>query len=56
MIQRAIAIATEHRREAVNTVCLLYALIESDDGVAADILAGYGSSAAMITAEVKKAL
>ena len=56
MIQRAIAIATEHRRPIVDTVFLLYALIEPDDGVAADILARYGSSAAMITAELKKAL
>jgi ATP-dependent Clp protease ATP-binding subunit ClpA len=55
-IQAAITIATERRRETVGGHHLLYALTRTGDGVAADLLAHYGSSAAIVNAELERAL
>ena len=55
-IQGAIAIATDHRRETVNGLDLLYALTRDGQGAAADLLAHYGSSAAILNAELERAV
>ncbi len=55
-IQAAIAIATERRRETVHGLHLLYALTQADHGAVADLLTHYGSSAAMVNAELEGAL
>ncbi|MGH7551804.1 MAG: hypothetical protein ACREMQ_02100, partial [Longimicrobiales bacterium] len=56
LVQAAIAVATEHRRETVSGHHLLYALTQADHGAVADLLAHYGSSAAMLNAELKREL
>jgi hypothetical protein len=55
-IQAAVAIATERRREAVHGLHLLFALTQSERGAAADLLARYGSSAARLNAELRRAV
>ncbi len=55
-IQAAIALATERRRETVQGVHLLAALTQDAKGAAANLLAGYGSSAATLNAELERAL
>jgi hypothetical protein len=55
-IQTAIAIATERRRETVHGLHLLYALMHTDASAAADLLVRYGSSAAILNAELERAL
>ena len=55
-IQAATAIATERRSETVNGLHLLYALAREGRGTAADLLAHYGSSAAILNAELERAL
>lgn len=47
IVDTATAIATERRRETVNTLHLLYALTQADSGVT-ELLARYGSSAAAL--------
>jgi len=54
-IQAAIAIATERRRTAVHGLHLLYALTRGT-GAVADLLARYGSSAAIVNGELQRAL
>jgi hypothetical protein len=56
MIDAAIAIATERRRETVNGLHLLYALTRDGRGVAADLLTQYGSSAALVNAQLERAV
>lgn len=55
-MQAAIAIATERRRDIVHGRHLLYALTQVNDGPVADLLTRYGSSAAMVNAELEGAL
>ena len=55
-IQAAIAIATERRRNLVTGLHLLHALARADDGVVANLLARYGSSAEVLRAELQRAL
>lgn len=55
-IQAAIAIAGERRREAAHGLHLLYALTQAEEGAVADLLAHYGSSAAIVNAALKGAL
>lgn len=56
MIQAAISFATERRRETVGGHHLLYALLRAEHGAAADLLARYGSSAAIVNAELERSL
>jgi hypothetical protein len=56
VIDAAIALASERRRETVQGVHLLYALTQDASGAAASLLAHYGSSAAMLNAELERAL
>jgi hypothetical protein len=55
-IQAARALATERRREMVQGLHLLYALTNTPDGAAAELLTQYGSSAAMLNAKLEGAL
>ena len=55
-IQAAIAIATERRRETATGLHLLYALTQAEHGAVPDLLAHYGSSAAIVNAELESAL
>ncbi len=55
-IESATAIAIERRREAVQGVHLLYALTNVPHGVAAELLARYGSRAAMVNAALEGSL
>jgi hypothetical protein len=48
MIDAAIEIATERRRETVTGCHLLYSLTKAGEGPVADLLARYGSSAAIV--------
>lgn len=53
-IEEAIAIGAQRRRDSIHGLHLLYALTRSEKGIAADLLARYGSSAAQINTELKK--
>jgi hypothetical protein len=53
-LQAATAVAAERRREEVEGQHLLYALTRAGQGVAADLLARYGSSAGALNAELEK--
>jgi len=55
-IQAAITIATERKRDVVYDSDLLYALTKAEHGAVADLLARYGSSAAMLNERLKSAL
>jgi hypothetical protein len=55
-VQAAIAAATQRRREGVGPHHLLYALLRTDHGVAADLLARYGANAATLSAEMERSL
>jgi ATP-dependent Clp protease ATP-binding subunit ClpA len=55
-IEAAIATATRKRRELVHALHLLHALAQAEDGVVANILARYGSSAADLNAKLEGAL
>jgi hypothetical protein len=56
MLQAAIAIATERRRDSVHGLHLLYALTRAEQGAVAELLARYGSSAAVLNAKLESAL
>lgn len=56
VIEAAIAIATERRREAVQALHLVYALTQSGEGAVAELLARYGSSASMLNSEMERML
>ncbi len=56
VVDAARAIAKARRREAVNGLHLLHALVQADDGPAGDLLAHFGSSAATLQAELEVAL
>lgn len=55
-MQEAIAAATERRSDVVTGFHLLYALTRAGHGAVADLLARYGSSAAVLNAELERAL
>jgi hypothetical protein len=55
-IQAAIAIATERRRETVQGIHLLYVLMQTGRSEASDLLTRYGSSAAILNAELERAV
>ncbi|MEP6508571.1 MAG: hypothetical protein ABJC63_10130 [Gemmatimonadales bacterium] len=56
IVQAAIRIATERRRKLVSGGHLLYALLQPEHGAAAEMLARYGSSAAVLTTKIQSAL
>ncbi len=56
VIQAAIAIATERRREWVHGLHLLYTLTQANHGVVAELLKHYGSSALVVNAELERHL
>jgi len=56
MIEAAIAVVTERRRETVHGLHLLYALTQADDGPTAVLLAKYESSAARLNVELERAI
>ena len=55
-VQAANTAATERRRQLVQGLHLLYALLRAEDGAAAGLLARYGGSAATVVAELEKAM
>jgi len=55
-IQDAVSVATERRRESVGPQHLLYALLRSGHGVAAELLERYGSNAANLLAAMETGL
>ncbi|MEO5904678.1 MAG: Clp protease N-terminal domain-containing protein [Gemmatimonadaceae bacterium] len=55
-IQTAISLATERRRELVGGFHLLCALLQSEHGAAAEMLARYGSSATTLRAKLESSL
>ena len=55
-IEAALAIATERRRETVGGLHLLYALTRGGEGAAAELLTRYGSSTAILNAELERGL
>jgi Clp amino terminal domain, pathogenicity island component len=55
-MRTALGIATERRRETVQGLHLLYALTSVRDGAAAELLARYGSSAAVLNARLEGSL
>jgi hypothetical protein len=56
IIQAAIAIATEKRRETLQGLHLLYALTQDERGPLAELLARYGSSAATLKGKMESSL
>jgi hypothetical protein len=55
-LQAAVAAAAERQRESVTGLHLLYALVQADDGTAADLLARFGSSAEMLRSALERSL
>lgn len=56
VLQAATALATERRRDVVHGFHLLSALTRAGQGAVAELLARYGSSAAVVNAELEGAL
>jgi ATP-dependent Clp protease ATP-binding subunit ClpA len=56
MIKAAIAVATEKRRETLQGLHVLYALTQDEHGPLAELLALYGSSAAILKGKLESSL
>jgi hypothetical protein len=56
MIKVAIAVATEKGRETLQGLHLLYALAQDEHGPLAELLALYGSSAAILKGKLESSL
>lgn len=56
MIKAAIAVATEKGRDSLQGLHLLYALTKNEHGPLAELLARYGSSAAILKGKVERSL
>jgi ATP-dependent Clp protease ATP-binding subunit ClpC len=56
VMQAAIGAATERRRQMLTTVHVLYVLMLTDDGVAAELLTRYGANVGKLRAEMEGSL